>query len=445
MAHSHRRVLSGELMESARLTPPSSPSLPRMSSIFDDSLSSSDKHPTFRPSSNITLPGINTIMKATPMEPLPLSSSIAPPTPLSAILPPLPLASSSSSLHGHNATQYPIRLPSIDTFTALVQDSNQGQRQSQNRNQIRNDNPSFSASPSPPPITSNESSPATSPRQANKSSRPFKPRSRGKPHTCPVCGRIFYRISNLNTHIVTHTGDKKHVCDFIIEPDHIDYSRHSSRSGSVSGSGSGGLVWQNTSPGFTSVLPLPGSPSSSSSPSSSPLVTTTDSPLQPRRCNQRFARIYDLERHKRCHTRQLPYACALCPEQFIRNDPLWRHYKKVHPNDPRVPERKQVQYARKAALSLPVKASLSDTEQQAKQELRRSLLESSGGGGSELDEAMVNSTEALSMTTTTTTTTTTTMTRRQGGEEAVVVVVAVTKVDLGPAGARDKSETLVAT
>ncbi|KAF9416526.1 hypothetical protein BGZ94_010199 [Podila epigama] len=490
MAHTYRRTSGGDMAGSgSRLTPPLSPSTPRLGSSFEESTLHLGDKPLIQ--RNITLPGINTIMKAASPHDIGASTNtsnmVAPPTPLSAILPPLPSAPTlplalpmPMPLPLPAPLQYPIRLPSIDTLTHL---ESTGLGFSSRRQHVAFLNQTLSSCTSPPSTSTPSSSPSPSssssspplptrsffqlphpvfqsqhnrhhllhhqhlqqqhmplsqqqneqqqqqqqqeqqqhqqelqqqqqqqqqhqhlpsPQQQKEQQqiqqpkskaapRQFKPRSKGKPHICPICGRVFYRISNLNTHVVTHTGDKRHVCDFIIEPDHVDYSRrHSGSDGG--GSGSGGLIWKSqTQPDYVSILPIPSSSASSSSPSSpssSPVAMHAN--LQPRRCNQRFARIYDLERHKRCHTRQLPYACILCPEQFIRNDPLWRHYKKAHPNDPRVPERKHAIYARRVAMSTTAA------------EGGNVHMSSDGGGGtsrdcSDVDEAMAMSTGLLSM------------------------------------------------
>ncbi|PGH21635.1 hypothetical protein AJ80_03068 [Polytolypa hystricis UAMH7299] len=57
------------------------------------------------------------------------------------------------------------------------------------------------------------------------------------------------------------------------------------------------------------------------------------------RCDTRFARLENLQRHERIHTQEKPFACQLCDHRFTRSDLLIRHERLSHQKD--APPRRQ--------------------------------------------------------------------------------------------------------
>ncbi|CAL9705627.1 unnamed protein product [Knipowitschia caucasica] len=86
--------------------------------------------------------------------------------------------------------------------------------------------------------------------------------SQKKPHVCPQCGKAFKRSSHLQRHKHIHTGQRNYVCPI---------------------------------------------------------------------CAKRFREAGELQRHQRVHTGEKPYQCQLCHTRFAERNTLRRHTKRKHP------------------------------------------------------------------------------------------------------------------
>ncbi|KAK7886312.1 hypothetical protein WMY93_025933 [Mugilogobius chulae] len=86
--------------------------------------------------------------------------------------------------------------------------------------------------------------------------------SQKKPHVCPQCGKAFKRSSHLQRHKHIHTGQRNFVCPI---------------------------------------------------------------------CAKRFREAGELQRHQRVHTGEKPYQCQLCHTRFAERNTLRRHTKRKHP------------------------------------------------------------------------------------------------------------------
>lgn len=86
--------------------------------------------------------------------------------------------------------------------------------------------------------------------------------SQKKPHVCPQCGKAFKRSSHLQRHKHIHTGQRNFVCPI---------------------------------------------------------------------CAKRFREAGELQRHQRVHTGEKPYQCTLCHTRFAERNTLRRHTKRKHP------------------------------------------------------------------------------------------------------------------
>lgn len=86
--------------------------------------------------------------------------------------------------------------------------------------------------------------------------------SQKKPHVCPQCGKAFKRSSHLQRHKHIHTGQRNFVCPI---------------------------------------------------------------------CSKRFREAGELQRHQRVHTGEKPYQCQLCHTRFAERNTLRRHTKRKHP------------------------------------------------------------------------------------------------------------------
>ncbi|XP_019896280.2 zinc finger protein 236 [Esox lucius] len=107
---------------------------------------------------------------------------------------------------------------------------------------------------------------------------------------CPLCPRIFYYVSDLERHSITHSQNKPHVC--------LQCGKAFKRSSHLQRHNHIHTGQRNF------VCPI---------------------------CSKRFREAGELQRHQRVHTGEKPYQCSLCHTRFAERNTLRRHTKRKHP------------------------------------------------------------------------------------------------------------------
>ncbi|XP_075965480.1 uncharacterized protein LOC142969456 [Anarhichas minor] len=107
---------------------------------------------------------------------------------------------------------------------------------------------------------------------------------------CQLCPRVFFYLSDLERHAITHSQKKPHVCQqcgkAFKRSSHLQRHRHI----------------HTGQRNF--VCPI---------------------------CAKRFREAGELQRHQRVHTGEKPYQCQLCHTRFAERNTLRRHTKRKHP------------------------------------------------------------------------------------------------------------------
>ncbi|XP_077577276.1 uncharacterized protein LOC144199484 [Stigmatopora nigra] len=107
---------------------------------------------------------------------------------------------------------------------------------------------------------------------------------------CQLCPRIFFYLSDLERHAITHSQKKPHVClqcnKAFKRSSHLQRHKHI----------------HTGQRNF--VCPI---------------------------CSKRFREAGELQRHQRVHTGEKPYQCQLCHTRFAERNTLRRHTKRKHP------------------------------------------------------------------------------------------------------------------
>ncbi|XP_014862255.1 PREDICTED: zinc finger protein 236-like [Poecilia mexicana] len=107
---------------------------------------------------------------------------------------------------------------------------------------------------------------------------------------CQLCPRIFFYLSDLERHAITHSQKKPHVCQQCGKA--FKRSSHLQRHKHI----------HTGQRNF--VCPI---------------------------CSKRFREAGELQRHQRVHTGEKPYQCQLCHTRFAERNTLRRHTKRKHP------------------------------------------------------------------------------------------------------------------
>eukprot|EP00063_Salmo_salar_P082352 XP_014057187.1 PREDICTED: zinc finger protein 358-like isoform X2 [Salmo salar] len=107
---------------------------------------------------------------------------------------------------------------------------------------------------------------------------------------CPLCPRIFYYLSDLERHSITHSQNKPHVClqcgKAFKRSSHLQRHKH---------------------------------------------IHTGERNFVCPICSKRFREAGELQRHQRVHTGEKPYQCPLCHTRFAERNTLRRHTRRKHP------------------------------------------------------------------------------------------------------------------
>ncbi|XP_074539136.1 uncharacterized protein LOC141800479 isoform X2 [Halichoeres trimaculatus] len=107
---------------------------------------------------------------------------------------------------------------------------------------------------------------------------------------CQLCPRVFFYLSDLERHAITHSQKKPHVCQQCGKA--FKRSSHLQRHKHI----------HTGQRNF--VCPI---------------------------CSKRFREAGELQRHQRVHTGEKPYQCQLCHTRFAERNTLRRHTKRKHP------------------------------------------------------------------------------------------------------------------
>ncbi|KAF1388031.1 hypothetical protein PFLUV_G00086040 [Perca fluviatilis] len=107
---------------------------------------------------------------------------------------------------------------------------------------------------------------------------------------CDLCPRVFFYLSDLERHAITHSQKKPHVCQQCSKAfkrsSHLQRHKH---------------------------------------------IHTGQRNFVCHICSKRFREAGELQRHQRVHTGEKPYQCQLCHTRFAERNTLRRHTKRKHP------------------------------------------------------------------------------------------------------------------
>nr|XP_057913752.1 zinc finger and BTB domain-containing protein 7B [Doryrhamphus excisus]XP_057913754.1 zinc finger and BTB domain-containing protein 7B [Doryrhamphus excisus]XP_057913755.1 zinc finger and BTB domain-containing protein 7B [Doryrhamphus excisus] len=143
---------------------------------------------------------------------------------------------------------------------------------------------SSAAPPSPPKLE-----PLDPPDPLSPADSPNDPAARRVLY-CQLCPRVFFYLSDLERHRITHSQKKPHVCQQCGKA--FKRSSHLQRHKHI----------HTGQRNF--VCPI---------------------------CAKRFREAGELQRHQRVHTGEKPYQCQLCHTRFAERNTLRRHTKRKHP------------------------------------------------------------------------------------------------------------------
>ncbi|XP_063054885.1 zinc finger E-box-binding homeobox 2 [Engraulis encrasicolus] len=150
-----------------------------------------------------------------------------------------------------------------------------------------------SSSPTPPPLSPSGSVGLSSANQlpSEAGGSPSSDPNSGPRRIlyCPYCPRVFYYLSDLERHSITHSQSKPHVCPLcgkaFKRSSHLERHKH---------------------------------------------IHTGQRNFVCAICSKRFREAGELMRHQRVHTGEKPYQCSLCHMRFAERNTLRRHTKRKH-------------------------------------------------------------------------------------------------------------------
>jgi len=141
----------------------------------------------------------------------------------------------------------------------------------------------------------------------------------GKQHTCSYCGRVCVSSSQLEKHVLTHTGEKPHNCDqcgkAFTQKSHVTHHINTVH-------GDGGQrekkhVCQECGKGFVSKAVL----------LKHSMLHTNERPFQCTFCPKTFVQKSHLKVHISKHTGDRPFLCLECGKSFTTKQHLKEHNK----------------------------------------------------------------------------------------------------------------------
>lgn len=139
---------------------------------------------------------------------------------------------------------------------------------------------------------------------------------------CNHCGRLFKSTSTLNTHVMTHTGERRIVCR--VPGCNKRFTQHSTRSFHE-------RTHSDEMPHMCAVCGRRFKHAVGVHLHMS--VHTGYKPHQCASCPMMFRRSCDLQRHSRVHSAERPYACQMCQKSFKTKRTLSRHVLALHTDE----------------------------------------------------------------------------------------------------------------
>ena len=142
------------------------------------------------------------------------------------------------------------------------------------------------------------------------------------PFVCNHCGRVFKSVSTLNSHVMTHTGERRIPCR--VAGCNKRFTQHSTRSFHE-------RTHSDDMPHMCAVCGRRFKHAVGVHLHMS--VHTGYRPHQCSSCPMTFRRSCDLQRHSRVHSAERPYQCQICLKSFKTKRTLSRHILALHTDE----------------------------------------------------------------------------------------------------------------